>query len=43
MYQYRAAPNAEVNYGKYVTIWKKQADGTWKFVVDVGNKSPAPE
>lgn len=23
--------------GKYVTIWKKQADGTWKVAVDIGN------
>jgi ketosteroid isomerase-like protein len=29
-------------YGKYCTIWKKQADGTWKYIVDLGNPSPAP-
>lgn len=23
--------------GKYVTIWKKQADGTWKVVIDIAN------
>lgn len=23
--------------GTYVSIWKKQADGTWKFVLDSGN------
>lgn len=23
--------------GTYVLIWKKQADGTWKFVLDSGN------
>ena len=28
--------------GKYVTIWKKQSDGTWKFVLDIGNPNPAP-
>jgi ketosteroid isomerase-like protein len=27
--------------GKYLTIWKKQKDGSWKAVVDVGNTSPA--
>ena len=29
-------------FGKYLTVWKKQRDGTWKFVVDGGNASPAP-
>ena len=29
-------------YGKYCTIWKKQADGSWKYIVDLGNSSPAP-
>lgn len=29
-------------YGKYVTIWKKQADGSWKAVLDGGNPNPAP-
>lgn len=30
-------------HGKYVTIWKKQPDGAWRVVVDIGNPSPAPE
>jgi ketosteroid isomerase-like protein len=25
-------------YGTYVTIWKKQADGSWKFILDSGNE-----
>jgi ketosteroid isomerase-like protein len=29
-------------YGKYVTIWKKQPDGAWRVVVDIGNASPPP-
>ena len=29
-------------FGKYLTIWKKQADGEWRFVVDGGNTSPTP-
>lgn len=24
--------------GKYVTVWKKQADGTWKVAADIGNE-----
>ena len=31
------------DYGKYTSIWKKQKDGTWKVVVDMGNSSPAPK
>ena len=33
----------KVTYGKYLNIWKKQEDGTWKVVVDMGNHSPEPE
>ncbi|MGA2965678.1 MAG: nuclear transport factor 2 family protein [Terriglobales bacterium] len=31
------------NYGKYASIWKKQKDGQWKVVVDMGNSSPDPK
>jgi ketosteroid isomerase-like protein len=27
-------------YGHFVTLWKKQADGSWKFVVDLGISHP---
>ena len=30
------------HYGKYTSIWKKQKDGQWKVVVDMGNSSPDP-
>ena len=29
-------------YGNYYTIWKKQKDGSWKFVIDGGNNTPKP-
>lgn len=29
-------------FGKYLTIWKRLADGEWRFVVDGGNTSPTP-
>ena len=31
------------DYGKYTSIWKKQRDGSWKVVLDMGNSSPAPK
>jgi len=31
-----------VSYGKYTSIWKKQNDGHWKVVLDMGNSSPTP-
>jgi len=29
-----------VGYGHFVTVWKKQADGSWRFVVDLGISHP---
>jgi ketosteroid isomerase-like protein len=26
--------------GYYVTVWKRQDDGSWKFVMDAGNEVP---
>jgi ketosteroid isomerase-like protein len=31
-----------VDYGKYTSIWKKQRDGSWKVVLDMGNSNPEP-
>jgi len=30
-----------VDHGKYTSIWKKQKDGSWKVVLDMGNASTA--
>jgi ketosteroid isomerase-like protein len=27
--------------GKYLTVWKKDANGNWKMIADMGNQSPA--
>jgi ketosteroid isomerase-like protein len=38
-----AAGKPVIDRGKYVTIWKKQADGSWKVIADVFNSDlPAP-
>jgi len=29
--------NEIVEHGKYMTLWKKQPDGSWKVAVDMGN------
>ena len=31
------------HHGKYLTVWKLQPDGSWKFVADIGNQSPPPQ
>ena len=28
--------------GKYCTIWRKQSDGSWKIIVDIGNSGDTP-
>ncbi|MCX6307162.1 MAG: hypothetical protein NT040_19530 [Bacteroidetes bacterium] len=27
-------------FGNYVSVWKKQTDGTWKYVLDAGSNTP---
>ncbi|HEY0430602.1 MAG TPA: DUF4440 domain-containing protein [Pyrinomonadaceae bacterium] len=34
---------APVGWGTFLTVWKKQADGTWKFAIDLGISNPKPE
>lgn len=29
-------------YGKYLNVWRKQADESWKVLVDMGNSNPPP-
>ena len=29
--------------GKYLTVWRKQADGSWKVVADIGNPDAPPK
>jgi len=30
-----------VEHGRYASVWKKQKDGSWKVVMDMGNSGPA--
>ncbi|GAB2584336.1 hypothetical protein GCM10027190_36980 [Spirosoma areae] len=30
-------------YGVYVTVWKRQRNGQWRFVIDGGNQTPEPK
>lgn len=32
-----------IRYSKYLTVWKRQQDGAWKYVVDGGNSRPSPK
>jgi ketosteroid isomerase-like protein len=34
------SPGGLIRTGKYMTIWKKQPDGSWKFVADGGTPDP---
>lgn len=33
--------NGRVGYSKYLTIWRRQSNGEWRWVVDGGNPRPA--
>jgi len=38
IYALKPTQKDTVIYGTYVSIWKKQADGKWKYVLDSGNE-----
>jgi ketosteroid isomerase-like protein len=37
-----AGPGGETQHGYYVTMWRRQADGAWKVVADLGVATPPP-
>ena len=41
--RYNDAGAGQITTGKYVTIWRKQADGSWKVVFDGGNPDTSPK
>ncbi len=43
-WEYREDPDADISaHGNYFTVWKKQADGTWRAVIDHGISNPPPD
>ncbi|MFN8243583.1 MAG: hypothetical protein U0X40_05960 [Ferruginibacter sp.] len=38
IYALYAADKDTTIYGNYVSIWKKQKDGSWKYILDSGNE-----
>ena len=38
-----AAGDSVVGRGNYVTIWRRQSDGTWKVSTDIGNQAARSE
>ncbi|MBM3908945.1 MAG: hypothetical protein FJ363_12830 [Gemmatimonadetes bacterium] len=41
--QARIAPTPEaVSYSKYLTVWRRDVDGAYRFIFDIGSDRPAP-
>lgn len=34
---------AQTNHVKYLSVWRRQPDGQWRYVADSGNGNPGPE
>lgn len=39
---HKASDGAKPRYGCYLSIWRRQPDGRWRVIVDVGVNAPAP-
>lgn len=35
-------PNAKPQYGNYLSVWRRQADGRWRVYIDIGSEPPQP-
>ena len=38
----KSLSDAPVAFGNFVSVWKRQASGVWKVVLDLGSENPAP-
>jgi ketosteroid isomerase-like protein len=38
----RKGPEPRTSYGCYLSVWRKQPDGTWRVFIDVGASAPEP-
>jgi ketosteroid isomerase-like protein len=38
----KATDKDAAGHGEFITVWRKQADGAWKFEADIGISHPAP-
>ncbi len=41
-YREKSLEDQPVAHGQFVTVWKRQANGTWKVAVDLGTSNPKP-
>jgi ketosteroid isomerase-like protein len=41
-YREKSLSDKPVAHGQFVTVWKRQSDGTWKVAVDLGTVNPPP-
>jgi ketosteroid isomerase-like protein len=43
-WEFRQSPSDKdaAGHGHFITVWRVQPDGTWKFAVDIGINNPAP-
>jgi ketosteroid isomerase-like protein len=37
-----ASGQDSVQYGNYISVWKRKKDGSWRYVIDTGNPTSGP-